>query len=805
MRKFPTQLIKAIPLILLMLAFIGVNAQRRYSPLANTDLTITILNQTSTSNTLEFDVYYLDTDAAQDFEVANTQIGVVLNSGVYNGGTVTAQLLAGTSEMNASQIPTSITYFMTQNCMKVAPKNASGAGAGTVISKVAPGTRLGRFRFTNTANWTAISYANLLFSFTTTPYPTKCYEYISAISTQVSTTAVNCTNGTGNPVLNGAVAPIAYNVGGSGSYCEGGNGLSVILSNSENGVTYTLYKNTVAQVPTQTGVTGSALTWANQTAGSYTISGNNIAGTTVMTGSAVISMNSNCSFSWVGGVSSDWFNPANWSGNIVPLATNAITIPFPSANYPVIAGAVTAVCAAGTIQTGATITVSGKFSPAGALTFNGTEALIINDGGSFIDNGLPGTGTAKVLKAMGVSKWHYISSPIADGKSAIFTGDWLSTYSSQYANGWLAYNYIIDPNVALVPEKGYAAYILSSHSAPKVFSGHLNTNAAAIACIPQSIPTAGTGFNLVGNAYASAIDLTNANITWPSASHTVYFWDPINQTYKVYALVNPTHSQFAPAIQSFFIEAPAAGNFQVPNAARVHNAEAFVKDAGNYANVLEINATSQANGMVDLAVVGFVPGTTTGYDFNYDAAKLAGGTETPQIYSLLQDNQKVAYNIQPSVNANTVVPMGFTCGVNGSFTLNASNLTSFDASARIYLEDLKEGTIQDLKANPDYTFEYAAGDAANRFVLHFSNITGINDQHANGVQVYSYEASLYIKNLDNQSLKNVFVYDLLGKEVFQSALNTSPLQKFVLSLTQGYYVVKVVSATGVTTQKVYFN
>lgn len=699
-----------------MVAFTGVNAQRRYSPLANTDLTITILNQTQPdSKNIEFDVYYLDTDASNTFEVANTQLGILLNSATYNAGTITAAIIAGTSEMNASQIPTSVAFTQAQNCMKVAPKNASGSGSGTVISTVAPGTRIGRFRLTNTVDWAACSVANLTFNFTTSPYPTKCFEYISGISTQIPTSATNCTN-----------------LGGNGSL--------------------------------------------------------------------------NCSPpTWTGTVSTDWFTAGNWSMNAVPGSSTNITIPFPVTNYPVIAGATTAVCGTATVQSGATITVNGKFSPTGILSLSGTEALIINDGGSFIDNGISGTGTAKVLKAMGTNKMHFISPPISDATSGIFAGDWLITYSADYSNGWLAGNYIINATTALVPEKGYGAFILTSHVAPKVFSGHLNTNAPAISCIPQSIPTAGTGYNLVGNAYASAIDLANAAITWPSVSHTAYFWDPVNMTYKIYTTVSPTHTQYAPAMQGFFIEAPSSGNFQVPNSARVHNSEAFIKDGGNYPNVLQISATSQLNGMVDEAVVGFVPGTTSGYDFNFDALKLAGGTQAPQLYTTLADSKKVAFNIQPYADANTVVPMGFTSGVTGGYTLNASNLESFGASARIYLEDLKEGTIQDLKANPVYSFSYSTEDAASRFVLHFSNVTGISDAQNDGIQVYSYQTSLYIKNLDKQQLKNVFVYDLLGKEVFSSALNTSPLQKFVLNLNQGYYVVKVVSQTGVSTKKIYID
>ena len=86
-----------------------------------------------------------------------------------------------------------------------------------------------------------------------------------------------------NVALN-ASPPIAYAVTGGGSYCQGTLGLPVGLANSEVGVTYTLFKNTIAQVPTVTG-TGSAITFGNQLNGTYTVSGTNGFGTTAMTGS----------------------------------------------------------------------------------------------------------------------------------------------------------------------------------------------------------------------------------------------------------------------------------------------------------------------------------------------------------------------------------------------------------------------------------------------------------------------------------------------------------------------------------------
>ncbi|MDP1621877.1 MAG: YCF48-related protein [Bacteroidales bacterium] len=88
----------------------------------------------------------------------------------------------------------------------------------------------------------------------------------------------------------GAIPPATFAVTGGGSYCTGESGLPVGLANSETGVTYILYKDNVAQVPTIPG-TGSAISFGNQTAGTYTVEGTNSAGTTPMTGSAVITEN----------------------------------------------------------------------------------------------------------------------------------------------------------------------------------------------------------------------------------------------------------------------------------------------------------------------------------------------------------------------------------------------------------------------------------------------------------------------------------------------------------------------------------
>jgi hypothetical protein len=91
-------------------------------------------------------------------------------------------------------------------------------------------------------------------------------------------------NGGANYIASFKLAPAAFAVTGSGSYCQGSGGLAVGVANSETGVTYTITPGGA----TQTGTTGSPISFGNQLAGTYTVSGTNAGGTTAMTGSAVI-------------------------------------------------------------------------------------------------------------------------------------------------------------------------------------------------------------------------------------------------------------------------------------------------------------------------------------------------------------------------------------------------------------------------------------------------------------------------------------------------------------------------------------
>ncbi|MES2702488.1 MAG: Ig-like domain-containing protein [Bacteroidota bacterium] len=103
-----------------------------------------------------------------------------------------------------------------------------------------------------------------------------------------------CTsNMTGSAVVNINPAPTAYTVTGGGSYCSGGAGYNVGLSNSTAGVTYQLYNGATAVGSLLAG-TGAALSFGTYTAaGTYTVLATNITTlcTAGMTGNAVIAIN----------------------------------------------------------------------------------------------------------------------------------------------------------------------------------------------------------------------------------------------------------------------------------------------------------------------------------------------------------------------------------------------------------------------------------------------------------------------------------------------------------------------------------
>lgn len=239
------------------------------------------------ARTYEFDIYLLST-GIKDFLFTNMQLGINLNAAARNDGIITVSFFGESSELGDMQKPTAnkFSFTSTKNSINITAMRGPGLEYCTRISKKGYGTKVGTVRLTNSVDfgsvrpdlswgW-ALADVNVI---------TKVSAYvdgtIAEITVPASHTVCHLTNAELNPKA------VSYEVTGSGSYCSGSNGLPVGITNSEVGVIYTLYKDSIPQMPTVAG-TGLPLSFGNQTSGSYTVSGTYGTGFTMMTGKAVI-------------------------------------------------------------------------------------------------------------------------------------------------------------------------------------------------------------------------------------------------------------------------------------------------------------------------------------------------------------------------------------------------------------------------------------------------------------------------------------------------------------------------------------
>lgn len=192
------------------------------------------LEQTS-PNTLEFDVYLLNTNPSQPFELAGLQFGFFLNSGIYTGGTLSAtydNTGSGLVPLQQFSSNTSIVVFTTgvnagHTLIRQAARIPVGSGNGSIISTEGHGTLVTHYTITSSVPFTGNSTANLTFTSSTSLnpiYATRVAAYINGANTQLPVTSGVNAIIPENPVLNGppelevvpgsqTVEPEAGNVG----------------------------------------------------------------------------------------------------------------------------------------------------------------------------------------------------------------------------------------------------------------------------------------------------------------------------------------------------------------------------------------------------------------------------------------------------------------------------------------------------------------------------------------------------------------------------------------------------------------
>lgn len=469
--------------------------------------------------------------------------------------------------------------------------------------------------------------------------------------------------------------------------------------------------------------------------------------------------------SWTGTVNSDWFNSSNWT-NGIPGPVTQVTIPSGLTNYPTLLNATT------------------------------IAGITINSGGSFIGAEFLTTGSALVKRDIVNTNFHFISSPVTSvAIQNVFPLNQMEVWAREYNETTGDWDNLTFGDLLAVG-KGYTVQMNQPQTA--LFSGVLNSLPVTSTLAKQNpgIDPFRVGWNLLGNPYTSAID-------WDLTTHSaidgsVYVWDG-TQYLSWNGTTGSLTGGIIPAENSFFAKTMVNGaTLSIPLAARVHSNTGFYKSA--VTNLLEL--TVEGDTYSDKTFVHFNDQATPGFDNQFDAYKLFGNDDTPQLYSIIQGNI-LSINELP-IAGNEVVKLGFKNNSDGIYTISALGTDNFPSHISVTLQDVKLNVFQDLKVNPEYAFSYEAGEAENRFRLQFLDITGLKDPVNQDFTIFSFDKTVVIEN--SSLLKGIIsIYDISGRELYTQKLGGSVTTYIPLQVTTGTYIVKVHSPTGAVTAKVHIH
>ena len=172
----------------------------------------------------------------------------------------------------------------------------------------------------------------------------------------------------------------------------------------------------------------------------------------------------------------------------------------------------------------------------------------------------------------------------------------------------------------------------------------------------------------------------------------------------------------------------------------------------------------------------------------------------PSLYST-KLNKDWSINYLSTVFQNPFVSIGFKAGINGIYTIHASELSSFSSNSYFYLKDLTSNFIMDLNQNDTYTFFASINDNENRFQIIFAaSPLDIFDNKVKNTNIYSYKNFIYVNS--NEVIQQINIYNIQGKLI--KTINNIT-RNFVTDMNEtdaGYYIVRVTTSKNIYSEKV---
>ncbi|MFC4632594.1 T9SS type A sorting domain-containing protein [Dokdonia ponticola] len=366
--------------------------------------------------------------------------------------------------------------------------------------------------------------------------------------------------------------------------------------------------------------------------------------------------------------------------------------------------------------------------------------------------------------------------------------------------------------------------------------GTLNSGTITVP-INYNGPETTNNYNLLGNPYASAIDV-NAFITTNDAVNEVYLWEHItnpsadlpgfgtsnfsmndisirNALVGIAAVNGGTApGQFMASGQGFAIkadQAQAMANTPVTftNSIRVTgNNDDLRTSETDSIDLLWLNLTTNAyEDAVSQTAVGFIPQATPGFDPGYDTVRL--GTFL-SLFTTLETGEQLAIQGREVFDPSIELTLGFATTVETQeiYTISIDHFEGANMiNTPIFLIDEMTQEIVNLKET-DYTFTTQRTIQPARFTIVFQERDVLNIEEVRfreSVTLYPNPASdqVTLTYAGQEQLQQLAIIDVQGKIIERITLQDFNTSKTIdiSRLAKGIYFVNVQSKSTTITQK----
>jgi len=317
------------------------------------------------------------------------------------------------------------------------------------------------------------------------------------------------------------------------------------------------------------------------------------------------------------------------------------------------------------------------------------------------------------------------------------------------------------------------------------------------------------GWNLLSNPYPSAINWDAASgWTKPAGMQNGFYrWNSAADGYGLYtggsyvgAGAPPANPNIIPSGQGFFVKLASGttANLSMTEAVKSTGSGSFLRTASQVSNALRIQMRSaQASAYSYNAEVRFSELANDAIDAELDAPIMAGAGFH---FTMPVGAEELIMNMMGSLNETKIVPMNVSQKSAGAFTFNFSGISSFPAQTSIFIRDNFNGTIQDIRTQPEFAFQMSASEnGVGRFELIFTPDVVTSNEIRNsvlGVRVYpnpvtGQQISIELSNAASSA--SVVLTDMFGRVVMTSkvALESGKAVIAKPSIAAGVYTLKV--------------